>query len=198
MNDVEPMPADAAGPGDHPGTRETILAAALRAFAQDGEINMERVAQAAGMSRATVYYHFHGRDALVEVLLEEGLAELAAEVADAAVTGDPVRVVEAIVCHYGENEVRSRMLFMSIWSQPAGLPRLLRRLDNDVVAPLRRAIAARAAAGRCADIDPGLAAEALFGMINEVVLGRVIRGESLDAQGLAPGLADLARRALAP
>lgn len=198
MDHAEPMPADAAGPGDHPGTRETILAAALRTFAQDGEINMERVAQAAGMSRATVYYHFHGRDALVEVLLEEGLAELAAEVADAAVTRDPVRVVEAIVCHYGENEVRSRMLFMSIWSQPAGLPRLLRRLDNDVVAPLRRAIAARAAAGRCADIDPGLAAEALFGMINEVVLGRVIRGEALDAQGLAPGLADLARRALAP
>src|SRR5260370_20532628 len=48
------------------GKAETILAAAERAFlaAGFGAVTMDRVASEAGVSKATVYAHFHSKEAL--------------------------------------------------------------------------------------------------------------------------------------
>jgi AcrR family transcriptional regulator len=57
---------------------ERILAATTELIATDPGASMERVAAAAGVSRATVYHHYHSRDALMDTLTDQSIGEVAA------------------------------------------------------------------------------------------------------------------------
>lgn len=100
-------------------TRQAILDAAIEELAVGSDqVRMEAIAERAGVSRGTVYYHFHGRDALISAVIERSLAELAGIVADAARTGDPVAVVDALLGFYCEQVARCRFLFAHLLSAP--------------------------------------------------------------------------------
>lgn len=60
------VPRRIAGPEGPVGKAETILAAAERAFlaAGFGAVTMDAIAREAGVSKATVYAHFHGKEEL--------------------------------------------------------------------------------------------------------------------------------------
>jgi AcrR family transcriptional regulator len=53
-------------------TREAILASALRLFAKHGVLgaSIDQIAQAAGITKGAVYWHFDSKDALFEAILE--------------------------------------------------------------------------------------------------------------------------------
>ncbi len=59
-------------------TRERIIAAASQVFAEDGLHNapVQRILEAAGVSRRTFYQHFGTRDALIDVLYDRFTASL--------------------------------------------------------------------------------------------------------------------------
>jgi AcrR family transcriptional regulator len=66
------------GPG-HPPTRTTrarVLEAARRELGRDPDRGLGDIAEAAGVSRRTVYGHFAGRSALVEGLVEDAARAL--------------------------------------------------------------------------------------------------------------------------
>ena len=60
------VPRRVAGPDGPVGKAETVLAAAERAFLAGGfgAVTMDAVAREAGVSKATVYAHFHGKEEL--------------------------------------------------------------------------------------------------------------------------------------
>ena len=60
------VPRRVAGPEASVGKAETILAAAERAFllAGFGAVTMDQIAREAGVSKATVYAHFHAKEEL--------------------------------------------------------------------------------------------------------------------------------------
>src|SRR5260370_5634147 len=60
------VPRRVAGRGEPGGKAETILAAAERAFLASGfgAVTMDAIAREAGVSKATVYAHFIGKEAL--------------------------------------------------------------------------------------------------------------------------------------
>jgi TetR/AcrR family transcriptional repressor of mexJK operon len=60
------VPRRVAGPEQPVGKAETVLAAAERAFLAGGfgAVTMDMVAREAGVSKATVYAHFHGKEEL--------------------------------------------------------------------------------------------------------------------------------------
>jgi len=59
-------------------TRQKLLGAGLEVFALDGysAATLERVAQQAGVSRGAVYWHFKGKDALLQELLDSSVLPL--------------------------------------------------------------------------------------------------------------------------
>ncbi|BBZ77285.1 hypothetical protein MANY_26220 [Mycolicibacterium anyangense] len=55
--------------------RERILAAAVSVLGTEPLVSLERVAQLAGVHRATVYRHFPSREHLIEAVVEQALVE---------------------------------------------------------------------------------------------------------------------------
>jgi AcrR family transcriptional regulator len=55
-----------------------ILEATTELIATDPGASMERVAAAAGVSRATLYHHFSSRDALMDALTDQSIGEVTA------------------------------------------------------------------------------------------------------------------------
>src|ERR671939_99354 len=55
--------------------REELLAAALRVFAERGyrDASVDEIAATAGYSKGAVYWHFSGKEELLQTLLEERL-----------------------------------------------------------------------------------------------------------------------------
>ncbi|HJS94315.1 MAG TPA: helix-turn-helix domain-containing protein, partial [Solirubrobacteraceae bacterium] len=60
-----------------------ILDATAELLATDPAVSLEQVAAHAGVSRATVYHHFSGRDALLDALTDRSTAEVTAAVLSA-------------------------------------------------------------------------------------------------------------------
>src|SRR6476660_284397 len=80
-----------------------ILEAAARALSTHGRsANMTDVAEAAGISRATLYRYYPDREALLDALAAHALADAAARLADAGLERAPVeeaieRIVRALI-----------------------------------------------------------------------------------------------------
>ena len=75
------MSTPAPSPAAPPLTRDRILDAALALFAEKGydATSMREIAEQLGMTKAALYYHFEGKDAIVLALLadiEEQVEEL--------------------------------------------------------------------------------------------------------------------------
>src|SRR5439155_15011684 len=85
QNEMEPaMPAATASPR-YDRTAAAILDAAAHVLAERGAgANMAEVAAASGVSRATLYRYYPSREALLEALAAQALADAGSRVADAS------------------------------------------------------------------------------------------------------------------
>jgi AcrR family transcriptional regulator len=77
---AEAAPAPSSPPAS--ATREQILAAAAKLFAQQGyaTTTLRQIADAAGIKAGSVYYHFDGKDAIAACVLDGGIAAMTAAV----------------------------------------------------------------------------------------------------------------------
>jgi TetR/AcrR family transcriptional regulator, mexCD-oprJ operon repressor len=99
------MPITPAASGVHRSDRTAaaILDATAHVFSEQGSsASMADVAEAAGVSRATLYRYFPHREALLSALAAHALADAAARLADAGLERAPVeeaieRIVRAVV-----------------------------------------------------------------------------------------------------
>ncbi|MFD0277633.1 TetR/AcrR family transcriptional regulator [Kitasatospora sp. NPDC127111] len=76
--------------------REKILAAAVRVFATEGlDAHLERIAKEAGVGSATLYRNFPTREALVEAVYRNEVAQLCEAVPDLLATKPPQEALRA-------------------------------------------------------------------------------------------------------
>lgn len=179
-------------------TPTAVLDAALTIFERDGvpAARLEDVATEAGVTRATLYYHFHGKDALVAALLDRAVTRLAEEVA--GVLGGPVRaVVTTILRVYGDDQALYRLLFTELWG-PLAPHGLFERIEGEVLAPITARIERAAAAGEIRAVEPRVAALSLFGQASAVALGAIMQGQALHLEALDAELGRLVDAALSP
>ncbi|MFF5406755.1 TetR/AcrR family transcriptional regulator [Streptomyces misionensis] len=84
----QPLRADAAR------NRETVLAAATRAFAAcDSEPSMREIARQAGVGVATVFRHFPTREALVDAVYQDQVVRLTAGASELLASHPPAQAL---------------------------------------------------------------------------------------------------------
>ena len=101
------------------GTRRRVLAAAMEVFAREGyhAARMDAIAEAAGVSKGALYFHFPGKLPLFSALVDEFAAELGADVtaAIAAHQGGVARVeaaVTAALSLFGRRRALARIVLI--------------------------------------------------------------------------------------
>jgi TetR/AcrR family transcriptional regulator len=140
--------------------RETILEAALDAFAESGfrGTTLDRIAERAGLSKPNLLYYFASKEAIHAALLDKLLDTWLAPLRALDPDGDPVEEILGYVLaklDMARRMPRESRLFAGeiLHGAPRMMPQIegpLRRLVNEKAA----LIAGWAAAGRLAPVDP--------------------------------------------
>ena len=100
-----------------PGTRDRLFAAAATEFAARGfaGANVDRIALAARVNKAMLYYHFKSKAGLYQEILKDMFQAVAARLGDAAATrSDPADRIKALVEAIAR-EAEARPHFPAIW-----------------------------------------------------------------------------------
>src|SRR3954466_3156980 len=187
------------GRGRHAGyddQRETILAQAAHLFAMRGysATSMNEVAEACGLSKATLYHYYRDKYALLFSIADthvERLQRIAGEaLSEAAEPHARLRVlVRRLVEEYADAQDAHWVLTSEVrFLEPADRKRVLDR-EREVVAAFADVVAALRPDLREAAMAKPLTM-LMFGMVNWMFTW-MKPGGSLDHDAMAPGVADL-------
>ncbi len=152
--------------------REQILATATELFVQRGYegVAMREIADACGITKPALYYHFAGKSAVLNAICIAYLDEVAAVVADSA--------------DHGSGEERLRWLVRGLFALPPWRRAIMRLAMHDVgqldaddrgafgraylerfIQPINDIFAAGTKAGEFVDKDPALLTGLLLGLL---------------------------------
>jgi AcrR family transcriptional regulator len=128
-------------------------------------VSLEQVAARAGVSRATLYHHYPGRDALLDALTERSITEVAAAITSAQPeVGPATEAMERVLRAAWQVIGRYRGLVIV---NPRRLARAeLRTRLEPALAPVRTLIRRGRRSG---DFDPELPVEWVIGVITDLI-----------------------------
>lgn len=172
---------------------ERILEATTELIATDPAVSMERVAEVAGVSRATLYHHFRSRDALMDALTDQSITEVTAALSTARLDeGAP-----------GEAMDRMLRAAWQVIGRYRGLVIVNQRLERSILrARLKPALtpvrALLVRGQRDGAFDPEVPVEWLVGTIADLIhaASRQVSAGAMDADGAERVLLRTARAAL--
>src|SRR5499427_1711133 len=99
-------PRAAVLPREAPSTRDVILDAAERRFADRGfaGVSVREIAAEAGLkNQASLYHHFRGKRALYEAVLARGITPIIALVAEGGKSGAADTALDRVLDYLGEH-----------------------------------------------------------------------------------------------
>ncbi|WP_448205572.1 TetR/AcrR family transcriptional regulator [Azospirillum sp. sgz302134] len=170
------MPFDAA-PSWRLKRRETILAAAAALFAERAyaDVQVDEVAKAAGVGKATLYRYFPSKEDLYLESLGRALDELddrldAPAPAEAAPRDRLCAMVSALIDTLGEQLPTLKLLGGDHSDLAEQGRRLLRRRTARIAAALRAVLEAGAAAGQFRAVDTELTPILIIGMVRGAIM----------------------------
>lgn len=113
------VPAERQPRTDALQNRARILAAAHACFAANGLATaMDDIAHAAGVAVGTLYHHFGNKEALLEAVVSDGMANVAAYLQTLLSEPEPWRAVERLLHYLAERQVQDRTFKALIGAQP--------------------------------------------------------------------------------
>ena len=176
--------------------RDAIVARAAELFARHGyhATSMNQVAEAAGLSKATLYHYYRDKDALLVHIADGHVSRLQALVEDVRALGlkpEPQlrELVRRIVEEYADAQHAHRVLTEDVKFLPPGNRQRILDKERAVVAAFAQALIALRPELQAASLAKPLTM-LLFGMINWMFTWMKPEG-ALDYEALAPMVADL-------
>jgi AcrR family transcriptional regulator len=158
------------------GKRDLIKAQAMRLFVERGvdAVSVRDIAAACDMKPSNLYAHFASREALVEVLFQDGYAAYGETLAAIARAPGAFRVrldrmIREICRLHDEDTIRFRFLVMT----QHGFLRTIDASDRNPVEIMCRAVAAAMEAGEIPPREPELMAMAVIGLIVQPATGHL-------------------------
>src|SRR5262245_20766710 len=170
---TEPVPAS---------KRDAILRAAIDVFAGRGYFNAQvaDVARAAGVAAGTVYLYFRSKDDLLISIFERGMRDALAEGrALAAEVEDPIERIRRFARLHLVRLGRDRNLAVVFQAELQQSTKFMERFSStllrDYLCLIRNTIADGQKAGLFrADLNPTVAAKALFGALDEMATNWIL------------------------
>jgi TetR/AcrR family transcriptional regulator len=181
------------------------LSAAAELFAERGlnDTKIEDVAAATGIAKATLYYYFAGKEDILTFLLEDGLREVAEEVA-AVVHSEGTGaerlggVISAQLRVMAQRPAVCRALIGEL-GRAARIPVIADMISTAYLKPVEALLTAGAADGSLvAQHDPRSAATALFGAVTTSALTYLVTDDTLDETLIAQTIQTLLFDGLRP
>jgi TetR/AcrR family transcriptional regulator len=169
--------------------RQAVLAETFAAKGFD-ETRMEDLAEAAGIPKATLYYHFAGKEEILAWLLRSTLADLGEAVAKAAEGSGSARrrlegVVRAQLRVMAERPAACRILIADL-GRAGRMPDIADGVGRAFHDPVLRLLAEGAADGSWPKVKGAeTVASAIFGAVVIPALDQLVRSGSLDPGRLA-------------
>lgn len=177
------------------GTEQDILVAAARLFcnAGYGSVSTHKIAAEAGISQATMYHYFPGKQAILLRLLLATVRPSVSYATALAERDEPADARLWALCAY---DVR----LLLAGPDNLGALYLLPEVDDEGFAEFRAEHARLYAVyhdlvGEVLGEAAGSAARLVFGLVESVILRRRAEGD-IDADAVAPAIADAALRVL--
>jgi AcrR family transcriptional regulator len=168
-----------------------------------GATRMADLVAASGVPRATLYYHFRGKDAVLGWLMQSTVGHLASAV-NAAVSGPgPARdrleaVIRAVLATMGEYPEACRVLIGNL-EQAGQLADIVEELVAAFHLPVVGLLDEGAADGSLRAVhDPAATASALFGAVAIAALQSLVVDSELAVDALGDSLVDLLLDGLGP
>jgi AcrR family transcriptional regulator len=173
-------------------TREKLLATARRLFGRDGyeATSVEAVLREAGVARGSLYHHFENKPALFDAVLDQVVAETAAQAAAAAAKhDDPVEGLRAGCATWLRLSLDPAVQQIALVDAPAVLGwSRWRELDEQyTLGGVRRSLQSLADAGRVPAEQVDSLANMLLAAVGEAAL-LIVRSDDPE-EALASGLA---------
>jgi AcrR family transcriptional regulator len=127
----EAMTAMAARPAE-PDTRTRLLETALELFTRHGVegTSLQMIADALGVTKAAVYYHFKTKDEITEAVAEPALRQLRTVVREATALRRRGQQVDHVLAGVVDLAIRHRAL-AAVFSTDPGVARALERTLHD-------------------------------------------------------------------
>lgn len=187
---------------------DDILDAALTLFSTKGYsgTTIEDIADALGYAKASLYYYFPGKEAIVKALIYDAM-DVAARRMDQilARTNDPVENLRDLIGYYVDDYSEKRGFFNiyhqvahfmdSILSPEESRAMALRmaEMNQKIVGMIRRGVDE----GRYIDLAPQTLGEMLLGMISGLMNQMTLRGtQGWDRQALKPTIVEILIRGI--
>lgn len=150
---------------------------------------VDDIAELAGIPRATLYYHFAGKEEILAHLLTDVIAAVSRAVeAAAASLGSArqrlTRVVEAQLTVMAENPSTCRAL-LAEFGRVERLPALASAIDGAYYAPVRRLLNEGAIDGSLRRMDGGVGSRVVLGAVTVNGLASIVRGGAVEPRTLA-------------
>jgi AcrR family transcriptional regulator len=164
-------------------TKLRLFKAALELFGTQGveETSVDEIVERAGLSKATVYYHFDGKADLVQAVIEHYGGMLARRFDEIIVEcgDDPAdcvtELIRELLSFLTTQQSFSRLLTRELWSTDKQWHGSVTKLRHDLVESICTVVARGVDIGVFRQgIDPDFAGYALFGMTTFAALDRLV------------------------
>lgn len=187
-----------------PASITTRLHLAAERIAERGldHTKVDDIAGLAGIPRATLYYHFAGKEEILAHLLTDVIAAVARAV-EAAAAGFGTarqrltRVVEAQLTVMADKPATCRAL-LSEFGRVERIPVLARAIEDAYYAPVRRLLHEGAKDGSLRPVDGGVGSRFVLGAVTVNGLAAVVRDGVVDPRVLTSEVMGLLLGGLAP
>jgi len=168
--------------------RERILGAAIQVFAEKGffQAKISEIASVARVADGTIYLYFDNKDDLLIQVFEEIMVRFIDGLKEALEGSDePADRIRRVIAHHLSMVEAHPDIAAVIAVELRQSPKFMKEYKNPKFAQYMRSIAAIIEEGTRngtfrKDVDPIIAARALFGMLDEVVLSWVLLGRRFD------------------
>jgi TetR/AcrR family acrAB operon transcriptional repressor len=185
-------------------TRQAILRSALAVFSTRGygAARLEDIARMAGVTRGAIYWHFQGKPELFQALLETYSARVHEVVSASVERADNFtdvinRVFSGLLGAIETDRSLQAVVELSLF-KTEGLPELraVQRRQAEAAEALLQIVAgvlrrAAASGGLRSDVPPDMAARALLGLVNGILLQWLVNPRAFPLENTAPWLSRL-------